>query len=53
MTVGTRLLISLAKKTIRLHKRYSTLKRGWAINNSRANSSLFEFEYAAYDKNLR
>ena len=50
MTVGTRLPISLAKKTIKLHQRHNTSNRGWAINNGFANSTPFEFDYAAYDK---
>ena len=50
MTVGTRLPISLSKKTIRLHKRLQTLNRGWSINNGLANSTPFEFDYVAYNK---
>ena len=50
MTVGTRLPVSLAKKIAKLHKRHNTSNRGWAINNGFANSTPFEFDYAAYDK---
>jgi hypothetical protein len=46
ITVGTRLPVSLAK----LHKHHQTSNRGWAINNGFANSTPFEFDYAAYDK---
>jgi len=50
MTVGTRLPVSLAKKIAKLHKRHQTSNRGWAINNGFANSTPFEFDYAAYNK---
>ena len=50
MTVGTRLPVSLAKKIAKLQKRHQTSNRGWAINNGFANSTPFEFDYAAYDK---
>ena len=50
MKTGTRLPISLAKKIEKLHRRHHRSNRGWAINNGFANSTPFEFGYAAYDK---
>ena len=50
MHVGTRLPISLAKKIQKLHNRHRVSNRGWAINSSFANSTPFNFDYAAYDK---
>lgn len=50
MHVGTRLPIALAKRISKLHNRHHTLNRGWAINDGFANSTPFEFDYAAYNK---
>lgn len=50
MHVGTRLPIALAKRISKLHKHHQTSNRGWAINNGFANSTPFDFDYAAYDK---
>ena len=44
------MLTSLAKKIAKIHKRHHTSNRGWAINNGFVNSTPFEFNYAAYDK---
>lgn len=51
MHVGTRLPISLAKKISKLHQRHYTSNRGWAIKKGFADSTPFEFDYGAYDKN--
>jgi hypothetical protein len=50
MQVGTRLPISLAKKISKLHQRHYTSNRGWAIKKGFADSTPFQFDYGAYDK---